>query len=154
MTTYLSPEAHQKIAAALKGYLADATLVYFKTHTFHWNVEGPQFYSLHLMFEKFYETIWESLDEVAERIRALGEKTSPNLEALLKMASLKESAASLEASKMMTILHEDYLALAKKAHEVGVIAEGFGDQVTVDMMTEKSTFLEKAAWMLHASMTK
>lgn len=154
MTTYLSPEAHKNIALALKNYLADATLVYFKTHTFHWNVDGPHFYSLHLMFEKFYETIWESMDEIAERVRALGEKTPPNLEALLKMASLKESAASLDATKMVTILHEDYLALAKKAHEVGIIAEDFGDQVTTDIMTEKSTFLEKAAWMLQASITK
>jgi starvation-inducible DNA-binding protein len=154
MTTYLSSEAHQKVALALKDYLADATLVYFKTHTFHWNVEGPHFYSLHLMFEKFYETIWESLDEIAERVRALGEKTPPNLEALLKMASLKESVTNLDAPKMVTILHEDYLALAKKAHEVGAIAESFGDQVTTDIMTEKATFLEKAAWMLQASMTK
>ncbi|MBX9621450.1 MAG: DNA starvation/stationary phase protection protein [Alphaproteobacteria bacterium] len=154
MTTYLSSETHQQVTLALKGYLADATLVYFKTHTFHWNVEGHHFYSLHLMFEKFYETIWESLDEIAERIRALGEKTPPNLEALLKMASLKESTANLDGLMMVTILHEDYLALAKKAHEVGAIAEGFGDQVTTDIMTEKSAFLEKAAWMLQASMTK
>lgn len=152
MTEYISSEDREKIARALNNYLADATVVYFKTHAFHWNIEGSHFYSLHLMFEKFYEAIWASLDEVAERTRALGFKTPPNFVELLNLASIKESGPSLDSYEMLTILHEDYLALAKKAHEVGSRAEAVGDRVTTDMMTEKSTFLEKAAWMLQSSM--
>src|SRR3990167_10939370 len=116
MTQYITKDAHKKIAKALNDYLADAMVVYFKTHTFHWNVEGAHFYSLHLMFEKFYEEIWESLDEIAERTRALGGKTPPNLASLLKLSSVKESGETLESKKMLAILHKDFLDLSKKTH--------------------------------------
>jgi starvation-inducible DNA-binding protein len=151
-----NPSSHKdrpNIVKALNEYLADTTVAYYKTHGFHWNVEGQNFYSLHLMFEKFYEELWESMDEIAERIRALGEKIPPSLAELLKDASIKEAKTVPTASIMVKILKEDYLNLAKKAHEVGSIADAQGDRVTTDMMTEKATFLEKAAWMLQSTLT-
>ena len=152
MTDRYSADERRQIAKALKEYLADVTVVYYKTHGFHWNVEGSNFYSLHLMFEKFYEELWESMDEVAERIRALGEKIPPSLTELLKTASIKEAETAPKDQIMLQMLRTDYLALAKKAHEVGSLADDHGDTVTTDMMTAKETFLEKAAWMLQSSL--
>ena len=152
MTDYTSSENRKKIAKALNDYLADATVVYFKTHTFHWNVGGPHFYNLHLIFEKFYEAILQSMDVVAERTRALGLKTPPNFAELLKLASIKESGSSPNSHEMLSILHKDYMDLAKRAHEVAILADAAKDLVTMDMMTEKAAFLEKAAWMLQSSM--
>ena len=108
-----SISGRREIVAALTRYLADTAVVYYKTHSFHWNVEGPNFYSLHLMFEKFYQELWESMDEVAERIRALGEKVPPSYSELLKNASIKEAEATPSSHIMVTILRDDYLALAK-----------------------------------------
>ena len=141
----------REIVAALTIYLANTAVVYYKTHSFHWNVEGQNFYTLHLMFEKFYQELWESMDEVAERIRALGEKAPPNYVELLKNASIKEAETIPASHIMLTMLRDDYSALAQKAHEVEAIAEANGDRVTTDMMTAKATFLEKAVWMLHSS---
>jgi starvation-inducible DNA-binding protein len=153
MAEPISEANRRQIAEALTEYLADVTVVYYKTHGFHWNIEGSNFYSLHIMLEKFYEEIWESMDEVAERIRALGEKVPPGLADLLKIASIKEAETSPKSPIMVPVLRGDYLALAKKSHDVGVIATSFGDTITTDMMTAKATFLEKAAWMLQSSTT-
>lgn len=148
---YYSTTARREVVEALNGFLADTAIVYFKTHTFHWNVEGATFYSAHIMFEKFYTKLWKSLDDVAERIRALGEMTPPSFELLLKFASIEEAETTPKSHIMMKILRDDYIALAKKAHEVSAIAEKHGDLITIDMMTEKATFIEKAAWMLLSS---
>ncbi len=150
---HISPAPHHQIATALKEYLADTAVVYFKTHGFHWNIEGENFYGLHLMLEKFYEELWESLDEIAERIRALGEKTPSSLTELLRIATFTEIEAAPANNIMVKVLHQDYSHLAKKAYEVGSIADAQGDRVTTDMMTAKATFLEKAAWMLQSTAT-
>jgi len=136
------------ILSALNEYLADTAVVYFKTHVFHWNVEGPNFYALHLMFEKLYTKLWKSTDEIAERIRTLGEKTPTNYRELLQHSSIEESETLPASHIMVQILKDDYLALAKKARNVGSLAEIHGDRVTTDMMTKQAAFLEKSAWML------
>ena len=151
MTDHLSAEGRKEITTALTEYLANTAVVYFKTHGFHWNVEGSNFYSLHQMFEKFYQELWESMDEVAERIRTFGEYTPAGLSELLNHASIQESIGAPASHIMISTLREDYLILAKKAQEVGALASEYGDVVTTDMMTEKATFLEKAAWMLQSS---
>jgi starvation-inducible DNA-binding protein len=151
MTEHYSPEDHTKIVDALKGYLADNAIVYYKAHAFHWNVEGPNFYSFHLFFEKIYTELWESLDEVAERIRAFGDKAPPNFLELLKGATIGETETSPQSYIMARILKDDFLVLSKRAYEVGSIAESIGDRVTMDMMTQKGTSLEKTAWMLNST---
>ncbi|MBS0271547.1 MAG: DNA starvation/stationary phase protection protein [Proteobacteria bacterium] len=151
MTDHFSAEGRNAIITGLKSYLADTTVVYFKTHTYHWNVEGQNFYSLHLMFEKFYQELWESMDEIAERIRAFGGKPPQSLHELLKVASIEEFETAPTSQIMLKNLRENYLTLAEKAHNVGSIAEEHGDRVTTDMMTEQSAFLEKSAWMVQSS---
>ncbi|HUX78689.1 MAG TPA: Dps family protein [Alphaproteobacteria bacterium] len=153
MTDHSSFEDRRKMAQELKEYLADTTIVYFKTHGFHWNVEGQNFYSLHLMFEKFYEELWNSMDEIAERIRALGEKVPPSFAELLKDATIKEAETPPTASIMILSLRDDYVQLAKRAHNIGSLADEQKDRVTTDMMTEKANFLEKATWMLQSTTT-
>jgi starvation-inducible DNA-binding protein len=145
--------ANPELINALVTVLANTTIAYYKTHGFHWNVEGENFYGLHLMFEKFYETLWESMDEIAERIRALGEKTPPSLGELMKKASLKETDTAPTAAIMVQKLRDDYQTLAQEILKAAEIAEKLGDRVTENMMSEKATFLEKAAWMLHSSLT-
>lgn len=152
MANHFSSEAYHEITGALNQYLADTTVVYYKSHTFHWNVQGANFYSLHLMFEKFYQQIWESMDEIAERTRALGGKTPEGLSELLKLATIKEAPSLPACHIMVKVLRADYLALANKAREVSAIAEKHNDPVTTDMMTEKRNFLEKAAWMLQSTL--
>lgn len=145
--------ANPELIDALLSVLADTTIVYYKTHGFHWNVEGANFYSLHLMFEKFYQTLWESMDDIAERIRALGEKTPPSLAELLERSSLKETDTAPTATIMVQKLRDDYQRLAQEILKAAELAVKLGDSVTENMMTEKATFLEKAAWMLHSSLT-
>lgn len=151
MTTHYSSDARHEIVDALNGFFADTTVVYYKTHAFHWNIEGPNFYSNHLMFEKFYNELWESMDEVAERIRAFSERVFPNLEMLLQQTSIGETETSPNADIMVQSLRDDYISLSKRATAVAKIAEKHGDLVTIDMMTQRSAFLEKAAWMLQAT---
>lgn len=151
MTNHLSADAYREISKALNIYLANTTIVYYKTHAFHWNVEGPEFYSLHLMFEKFYQEIWESMDDIAERIRALRNKTPESLSELLKLATLKEAPSLPAHSLMIRNLRDDYILLTQNAHKVGEIAGNLGDTVTTDMVTEQASFLEKAAWMLQST---
>lgn len=141
-----------KVILALEEVLADAAVLYYKTHTFHWNVEDHNFYSLHLMFEKFYNEVWESLDEIAERIRAVGGKAPPSLAALLRKAKLKETEDIPDALTMVKILRDDYRTVSVSTRQVASLAAEQGDSVTENMLEEKATFLDKAAWMLDASL--
>ncbi len=153
MTKYLTVEAQGEVVKALTTYLANSTVVYYKTHAFHWNVKGSEFYSLHLLFEKFYQEIWESLDETAERIRALGGEAPESLTELLKLSTIREATSSPAHTDMVKILKEDFLELAKNAHDAGEVADKHLDRVTTDMMTAQAGSLEKAAWMLRSTIT-
>ncbi len=148
---YHPGEKHPELIAMLGTILSDTAVVYYKTHGFHWNVEGPEFYSLHKMFEEFYETLWKSLDDTAERIRALGGKAPAGLAALLENATIAESDATPVAHVMIEILRENYIALAKKAQEAAEFSDTQSDIVTSNMMADQATFLEKAAWMLQSA---
>ena len=153
MPNHYKKDETRKLVEALNVFLADTTIVYYKTHAFHWNVEGANFYGLHLMFEKFYTKLWKSMDEIAERIRAFGEKVPPNFADLLKNATILENETAPQSQVMARVLRDDYLALAEKAFEVCAIANTIEDVITVDMMTKRATFLEKAAWMLHSTIS-
>lgn len=150
MADHYKKEETRAIIDQLNIFLADLAIVYYKTHGFHWNVEGTNFYSLHLMFEKFYKKLWKSMDEVAERIRALGEKAPASYSQLLLNATITEHESAPLPQIMAKILRDDYLTLADKAHEIAVLATDHGDLNTADIMIKKSTSLEKAAWMLHS----
>ena len=143
-----------EVIKALETLLADTAIVYYKTHGFHWNVESSNFYGLHIMFEKFYNEVWESLDEIAERIRAIGGKAPPSLRALLNCATLPETENTPTDLVMVEILKNDYQALAQKTREVAAFAKSQEDDVTENMLIEKATFLEKAAWMLRSTVSE
>lgn len=151
MSNHYRKDETRDLVQALNVFLADTAIVYYKTHGFHWNVEGANFYGLHLMFEKFYTKLWKSMDEVAERIRALGEKVPPNYADLLKNATIEENETAPQSQVMVRVLRDDYFALAKNAYEVCAIASAHGDLITADMLTKKAAFLEKAAWMFHST---
>lgn len=142
----------RELVEALNVFLANTTIVYYKTHAFHWNVEGSNFYGLHVMLEKFYTKLWKSMDEIAERIRALGEKAPSNFVDLLRNATILENETSPQSQVMMQILWNDYFALAQNAYEICAIATAHEDLITADILTQKATFLEKAAWMCHSTL--
>lgn len=146
----IDSQARQAVADALAQTLADTYALYQKTHLYHWNVQGPRFAQLHTMFETQYRELWDSLDEIAERIRALG-VLAPTHGELAKRTQLpadNDPAPSEDAMlRALTLGNEAVVRSARKAIEV---AERAGDQASADLMTERCAAGEKAAWMLRA----
>ncbi len=140
-----------KLAQSLTGILADTFVVYFKTHSFHWNVTGPNFKGLHEMFEEQYTEMWQATDEIAERIRAMGEYAPNSHAALMKSATIGESGQMPDADGMCQTLAEDNQQLSKNAMETLRLAEEEGDEVVVDMMVERMQVHDQNAWMLESS---
>ena len=151
MSNHYKKEDTRDIINSLNEFLANTAVVYYKTHGFHWNVEGANFYGMHLMFEKFYTKLWKSMDETAERIRALGERVPQSYTDLLPMATILEHEAAPHGQVMAQILRNDYFDLADNALKIAELATKHGDLVTTDMMIKRAAFLQKAAWMLHSS---
>ena len=147
------PDAQRRaIAEGLSRLLADTYTLYLKTHNFHWNVTGPQFNSLHLMFEGQYTELALAVDLVAERIRALGEPAPGSYSAFAKLASIKEADGVPEAAEMVRILAEDQLAVVRTARSVFPLADAAHDEPTADLLTQRMQVHEKTAWMLRANL--
>ena len=147
----LSTEDRAKLAKGLKNVLADTYALYVKTHGYHWNVTGPRFNSLHNMFEEQYTDLWQALDEIAERLRAIGEFAPGSTEAILENASIKPDNSTPDADSMVSNLatgHDTLSATLKAALDD---AESVGDDVTVDLFTQRMTVSQKTAWMLRSS---
>jgi starvation-inducible DNA-binding protein len=142
----------KKVAEALAGLLADTFALYFKTHSYHWNVEGPTFHSLHLMFGGQYESLHTAVDELAERIRALGVKAPTSLTALLAPSSLTEDASVPDWKTMVANLIKGHERALKTAAEVHALAGKLGDEITVDQMIGRMDEHEKTLWMLRATL--
>ena len=140
-----------EIANGLTGILADTFVLYFKTHSFHWNVEGPHFLPLHEMFEEQYTALWKATDEIAERVRTLGSYAPDSFKALLEKASMQESGQTPDAPAMVQILANDNEEIVKSIYPVLRTAEEAGDEATVDMLIERVREHEKAAWMLRST---
>ena len=147
------PDAQRRaIADGLSRLLADTYTLYLKTHNFHWNVTGPQFNSLHLMFEGQYTELALAVDLVAERIRALGEPAPGSYSAFAKLASIKEADGVPEAAEMVRILADEQLAVVRTARSVFPLAEAAQDEPTADLLTQRMQVHEKTAWMLRANL--
>lgn len=146
----IGDNARKQIATALRGVLADTFVLYAKTHGFHWNVVGPDFSQLHGFFEEQYRALWDSLDELAERIRALGELAPGSLDEMQKSHSLKESSGQPSAKEMLKQLLEGNEGILKTVRTCLETAEKGGDEATVDLMVERLTYHEKTAWMLRS----
>lgn len=145
-------DQRQAIAAGLSRLLADTYTLYLKTHNFHWNVTGPQFNSLHLMFEGQYTELALAVDVIAERIRALGEPAPGSYSAYAELSSIKEASGVPEASEMVRILSEDQLAVVRTARSIFPIADEAHDEPTADLLTQRMQVHEKTAWMLRATL--
>ena len=139
-----------KIANGLAGFLADSYSLYLKTQNFHWNVTGPMFNSLHLMFEGQYTDLAGAVDLVAERIRALGFIAPATYGEFIKLTKIKEQTGDLEAIKMIKSLIESHEIVIKTARKVLVPAEAANDQVTIDLLTQRLQIHEKTVWMLRS----
>lgn len=150
--TGLTAEARDALAEALKAPLADTYVLYFKTHAYHWNVEGPNFFSLHNMFEEQYTEMWTALDTIAERIRALGHKAPGSGRELAALTSIEDGDnAAPSAQVMIKNLVAGHEVLIGNARKVSELAAEHGDRATEDLMNARIDAHEKAAWMLRAS---
>lgn len=145
---YMSGSANKQITQGLTQVLADTFVLYFKTHSFHWNVEGPHFHALHDLFSQQYTELWNATDEIAERIRALGEYAPNNWKNMFDQATLKESGQTPDWKGMLQQLEEDHIAIVESIFPVLRAAEDAGDEATVDMLIQRTQIHEKTAWML------
>ena len=146
----INAEDRQQIAAGLSKLLADSYSLYLKTHNYHWNVEGPLFNTLHLMFEEHYTELATAVDEIAERIRALGVKAPGSYTAFGKLASIDEATGVESAEEMIRQLVIGQEAVARTAREAIKAAEAASDEPTADLLTQRMQIHEKNAWMLRS----
>ena len=144
-------EAHRtKVAEGLSRLLADSYTLYLKTHKFHWNVTGPMFNTLHLMFETQYTELATAVDAVAERIRALGFFAPGSYVEFAKLSSIKENEGVPKADAMIRELVEGQEAVVRTARSVFPIADEANDEATADLLTQRIQLHEKTAWMLRS----
>lgn len=139
------------VAQGLTEALADTYRLVFKTHAYHWNVEGPLFYSVHNLTDAQYGDMFDAADEIAERIRALGQLTPFRLSEIIAASVVKDATALPDAIAIVEDLARDHEKVAKRMHGVIELADKHKDPVTVDLLTRRSGFHEKAAWMLRAT---
>jgi starvation-inducible DNA-binding protein len=146
----ISEKDRQKIADGLSRLLADNYTLYLKTHNFHWNVKGPMFQTLHLMFMEQYNELWTALDEIAERIRALGFPAPGTNSEFSRLTSIPETPGVPEAREMIRLLVQGHEAVAKTARKIFPAVEKASDEPTADLLTQRLQVHEKTAWMLRS----
>lgn len=139
-----------EIAGGLSKLLADTYTLYLQTHNFHWNVTGPMFQTLHLLFETQYTELWTAIDVIAERIRALGEPVPATYKSFAELASIEEVQGVPKALEMIAVLVRGHEAVIRTARSVASLADDADDEVTEDLMTQRLTVHEKTAWMLRS----
>lgn len=139
-----------KIAEGLSRLLADTYTLYLKTHNFHWNVTGPMFQTLHLMFETQYTELALAVDLIAERIRALGYPAPGTYSEYAKLSSIAETAGVPKAKEMISLLVEGQEAVVRTARSIFPVLEEVNDEPTADLLTQRMQVHEKTAWMLRS----
>ncbi len=140
----------KKIGEGLSHLLADTYTLYLKTHNFHWNVTGPMFNTLHLMFEAQYTELALAVDLVAERIRALGYPAPGSYKQFAELTSLKEETTVPKAEQMIRQLVKDQETVAKTARSLFPLVDKANDEPTADLLTQRMQVHEKTAWMLRS----
>lgn len=147
----IEENARNAVAEALNATLADTYSLYMKTHAYHWNVTGPQFQTLHVMFEEQYREMWEALDEIAERVRALGVFAPTSGKQFAELSAIDNADTTPPKSdEMIKRLLSDHETLIKRAREGLDIAEKAGDAASEDLLTVRIQTHEKTAWMLRS----
>lgn len=146
----ISEKDRKEVAVGLSSLLADTYSLYLKTHSFHWNVEGPMFQTLHVMFMGQYTEMWNALDVIAERIRALGHYAPGTYSEIAKLTSIKESKSVPKANKMIEEAIQGHETVIKTIRHIFESAEKAKDQTTMDVLTQRLDIHEKTAWMLRS----
>jgi starvation-inducible DNA-binding protein len=146
----IEAKKREEIAGGLSRVLADTYTLYLKTHNFHWNVTGPMFQTLHLMFEVQYNELWLAVDLVAERIRALGFTAPGTYKQFVALASIQEDDGVPKAQDMVKKLVEGHETVCRTAREVFKVSDEVSDQPTCDLLTQRMQIHEKTAWMLRS----
>jgi len=140
----------EAIAGGLANLLADSYSLYLKTHNYHWNVTGPMFNTLHLMFENQYTELATAVDEIAERIRALGVKAPASYTAFAKLTNIDEGSGEESAEEMIRQLVIGQETVVRTARQIFPLAEAANDEPTADLLTQRMQVHEKTAWMLRS----
>lgn len=146
----LTEAQRNEIADRLSGLLADSYSLYLKTHNFHWNVTGPQFNTLHAMFETQYTELAIAVDDIAERIRALGVKAPGSYTEFSKRTNVADASGGETAEEMVAALVDGQETVARTARDAFPAAEAANDQPTSDLLTQRMQIHEKNAWMLRS----
>jgi len=146
----ISPQERTAIAAGLSKLLADSYTLYLKTHNYHWNVTGPQFNTLHLMFEGQYTELATAVDEIAERIRALGEPAPGSYKAFAALTSIEEEDRVPDADTMIRQLVIGQETIVRTARQLLPLVDESGDEPSADLLTQRMQVHEKNAWMLRS----
>ncbi|MDA7951847.1 MAG: DNA starvation/stationary phase protection protein [Pirellulaceae bacterium] len=144
----------KEIVQGLSQLLADTYSLYLKTHNFHWNVTGPMFQTLHLMFEEHYNELAVAVDVIAERIRSLGEYAPGSYSRFTDLTAIKEENGVPKAEHMVAQLVEDHETVIKTARSIFPAADQANDESTADLLTQRMQIHEKTAWMLRSLIEK
>lgn len=150
----IDEKARTAIAEGLSNLLADTYTLYLKTHYFHWNVTGPMFQTLHLMFEDQYNELALAVDMIAERIRALGLPAPGTYKAFAKLSSIEEEEEVPTAEEMIQKLVEGQEAVVRTARSIFPVVDQANDEPTADLLTQRMQVHEKTAWMLRSLLAK
>ncbi|MDP1643364.1 MAG: Dps family protein [Phenylobacterium sp.] len=150
--TGLDAEDRKAVAQALSRMLADTYAVYLKTHGFHWNVRGPNFSSLHALFMEQYTEMWQAIDTVAERIRALGELAPQGYGAFGNLSSIKDGDPEGDSQSMLQALTSDHETVIATCREALTLAQKADDEASAGIITDRLEAHEKHAWMLRATL--
>jgi starvation-inducible DNA-binding protein len=139
-----------KTAEELSVFLASAYTLYLKVQNYHWNIEGKEFFAVHEFTEKLYNELFVQVDDIAERIRTLGEKAPGTFREYLELSLLDEAQENFDAKTVVETLLSDYSALIAKAKEIVAQADEAGDAGTSDLLTPYISSYEKTCWMLRS----
>lgn len=143
-----------EIAQGLGKLLADSYTLYLKTHNFHWNVTGPMFQTLHLMFETQYTELALAVDLIAERIRALGFPAPGTYSEFIRLSSIRETTGVPKADEMIRLLVEGQESVVRTARSLFPLVDKVSDEATADLLTQRIQLHEKSAWMLRSLLEK
>ncbi|MBD1938140.1 Dps family protein [Microcoleus sp. FACHB-68] len=146
----IDEKARSEIAEGLSRLLADTYSLYLKTHNFHWNVTGPMFQTLHLMFETQYTELALAVDLIAERIRALGFPAPGTYSEFAKLSAIEETPGVPKAEEMIRLLVQGQETVARTARSIFSVVEQASDEPTADLLTQRLQVHEKTAWMLRS----
>jgi starvation-inducible DNA-binding protein len=137
-------------AQGIKTILADTYLLYLKTQGAHWNIEGPRFYSLHLLFEDQYKELAEAIDTIAEKLRSMGEQAPASFEEFRLLSEIQDYRPNRSEDAILQELSNDHEQIIQRCNKIVQMCQSHSDETTIDLLIERCRAHEKMAWMLHS----